>query len=76
MNMDMNQILMNLRNAFNNILRYRIVATSTEEKVADLPLLVVIIAALMIPRTCAGIAVLALATRHHFRMEKDLEVRY
>ncbi|MBQ9321207.1 MAG: DUF4342 domain-containing protein [Eubacterium sp.] len=74
--MDSNQILANLRNAFNNILRYRITVTSAEEKVADLPLLVVIVAALMVPKACVVAAVAALATQHHFRMEKDLEVRY
>ena len=73
--LDTNQIMMNLKKAFNNLMVYRLLASSPTEKVADLPLLAVIIAALMAPRASVVIAVVALLTGHRFRLEKDFVVR-
>ena len=75
MNIDMNQILANLKNAFQQILAYRVVVTSPTEKVADLPLVVLILVALMARIASVVIVILAALTGHRIRIEKDLIVR-
>lgn len=73
--MDVNQMIENLKNAFAKLMSLRLVASSSSEKIADLPLLLIVIAALMAPRACIAIAVIALATKHSFRVEKDMVMR-
>ena len=75
MNMSMEQIMANFRNALQKVTAYRILVSSPVEKVADLPVLIVALAAIMAPRVSVLIAILALVTGHRFRLEKNFIVR-
>ena len=71
--MDFEQIKNNLLNAFGQLIALRMIVTSPREKVADLPALYVLLAALMIPGMCVALLILGLATRHALRFEKDVK---
>ena len=69
--MDFEQIKNNLLNALGQLMALRVIVTSPREKVADLPALYVLLAALMTPYACVIVLVLGLVTRHAVRFEKD-----
>ena len=75
MNFNFEQILQNFRKAFQNILSYRVLVSSPTEKVADIPLIVVIIAALMALPASVFIALIAILTGHRLRLERDYIVK-
>ena len=70
--MDFEQIKNNLLNALGQLMALRVIVTSPSEKVADLPALYVLLAALMTPGGCMVVLVLGLVTRHALRFEKDV----
>lgn len=69
--MDFEQIKNNLLSALGQLLALRVIVTSPSEKVADLPAMYVLLAALMAPGACVVIVLLGLVTRHAVRFEKD-----
>ena len=69
--MDFEQIKNNLLNALAQLLALRVIVTSPSEKVADLPAVYVLLAALMTPGGCVVVLLLGLVTRHAVRFEKD-----
>ena len=73
--MDFEQIKNNLLNALSQLMALRVIVTSTSEKVADLPAVYVLLAALMTPGALVVIVLLGLVTRHAVRFEKDIVKR-
>lgn len=69
--MDFEQIKNNLLSALGQLLALRVIVTSPSEKVADLPAMYVLLAALMAPGACVVIVLLGLVARHAVRFEKD-----
>ena len=69
--MDFEQIKKNLLNAMGQLMALRVIVTSPREKVADLPAIYVLLAALLTPGTCVVVILLGLLTRHAVRFEKD-----
>lgn len=69
--MDFERIKHNLVNAFTQLCALRLIVSSPREKVADLPALYVLIAALIAPYVCVALLVLGFVTRHAARFEKD-----
>ena len=69
--MDFEQIKRNLLDALGQLLALRLIVTSTSEKVADLPALYVLLAALMAPGACVVVLLLGLVTKHAVRFEKE-----
>ena len=69
--MDFEQIKNNLLSALGQLIALRVIVTSAREKVADLPALYVLLAALLTPYLCVAVVVLGLLTRHAIRFEKD-----
>ena len=69
--MDFEQIKNNLMNALGQLMALRMIVTSPSEKVADLPALYVLLAALLAPGACVAVLLLGLITRHAVRFEKD-----
>ena len=70
--MDFEQIKNNLLHALGQLMALRMIVTSPNEKVADLPALYVLLAALMTPGGCVVVLLLGLLTRHALRFEKDV----
>ena len=70
--MDFEQIKNNLLNALGQLMALRVIVTSPREKVADLPALYVLLAALLTPGACVVVLALGLVTRHALRFEKDV----
>ena len=69
--MDFEQIRENLLNALGQLMALRVIVTSPSEKIADLPALYVILAALFAPGLCAVVVVLGFLFRYAVRFEKD-----
>ena len=69
--MDFEQIRENLLNALGQLMALRVIVTSPSEKIADLPALYVILAALLAPGLCAVVVVLGFLFRYAVRFEKD-----
>ena len=69
--MDFEQIKNNLLHALGQLMALRMIVTSPNEKVADLPALYVLLAALMTPGMCVVVLLLGLVTQHALRFEKD-----
>ncbi|MBE5798699.1 MAG: hypothetical protein E7321_01955 [Clostridiales bacterium] len=69
--MDFEQIKNNLLRALGQLMALRVIVTSPSEKVADLPAVYVLLAALMAPAALVVVLVLGLVTRHAVRFEKD-----
>ncbi len=69
--MDFERIKHNLLSAFSQLCALRLIVSSPSEKVADLPALYVLIAALIAPYVCVALLVLGFVTRHAARFEKD-----
>ena len=70
--MDFEQIKNNLLNALGQLMALRMIVTSPNEKVADLPVLYVLLAALMTPGACVVVLILGFVTRHALRFEPDV----
>lgn len=69
--MDFEQIKQNLLSALGQLIALRVIVTSPHEKVADLPAVYVLLAALLSPGMCVVVFLLGLVTRHAVRFEKD-----
>lgn len=69
--MDFEQIKDNLLNALGQLMALRVIITSPREKVADLPAIYVILAALLAPWVCAAAVIIGLLLRYAIRFEKD-----
>lgn len=69
--MDFEQIKQNLLNALAQLMALRMIVTSPNEKVADLPAIYVLLAAMMTPGGCVVVLLLGLVTKHAVRFEKD-----
>ena len=70
--MDFEQIKRNLLDALSQLLALRMIVSSASEKVADLPAIYVLLAALLAPGACVLVLLLGLVTRHAVRFEKDV----
>ena len=70
--MDFEQIKNNLLDALSQLMVLRMIVTSRSEKVADLPAVYVLLAALLAPGVVAVVALLGFFTKHAVRFEKDV----
>ncbi len=68
--MQYNEIIENLRNALVKLLSLRVIVTSPSKKVADLPLLYLIIAAMMTVKVAAAIVLVGFLAGYRARLEK------
>ena len=73
--MDGNEIMGNLRAAFARLLSLRLIISSPSEKVADLPLLYVILLVLSTPLVSLCAVIGGLISHYGVRMERELERR-
>jgi len=73
--MDFAEIRNNLLNALGQLMALRVIVTSPNEKVADVPALYAIIAVLLAPVVCIGALVLGFVFRYAIRFEKDVTKR-
>ena len=73
--MDFEQIKSNLLDALGQLMVLRVIITSPSEKMADLPAVYVLLAALMAPWVCVGALVLGFFARYAVRFEKDAQKR-
>ena len=69
--MDFEQIKNNLLDALGKLMALRVIVSSPSEKVADLPALYAIMAALLAPGAIMVIILLGLVFRYAVRFEKD-----
>lgn len=69
--MDFENIKNNLLNALRQLMTLRLIVSSPSEKVADLPALYVLIAALMAPWLCVLLLAAGFLLRYGARFEKD-----
>ena len=73
--MDFEEIKNNLLDALGKLMALRVIVTSPNEKVADLPALYAILAVLLAPWAVVFIVVLGLVFRYAVRFEKDVKKR-
>ncbi len=71
--MDFESIKNNLLSAFSQLCALRLIVSSPREKVADLPALYVLIAALIAPYVCAALLAAGFVLRYGARFEKDTQ---
>lgn len=69
--MDFQQIQQNLLNALGQLLSLRLIVSSPNEKVADLPALYALVAALMAPVPVVAVAALGFVCRYSARFERE-----
>lgn len=69
--MDFDRIKQNLMNALSQLMALRLIVSSPNKKVADLPAAYVLAAAIMAPWVCAAALVLGFLFRYGARFEKD-----
>jgi hypothetical protein len=69
--MDFDTIKRNLSNALGQLMVLRLIVSSPNKKVADLPAAYVLAAALMAPWVCAVLLVMGFLFRYGARFEKD-----
>lgn len=69
--MDFERIKKNLLNAFAQLMALRVIVTSPNEKVADLPAAYALVAVLLAPKVCAAALVLGFVFRYGIRFERD-----
>lgn len=69
--MDFEKMKSNLLSALSQLMVLRLIVTSPSEKVADLPALYVLLAALMAPWACLLVLVLGFLRRYGARFERD-----
>lgn len=70
--MDFEKIKSNLLSAFSQLMVLRLIVTSPSEKVADLPALYVLLAALMAPWVCLLVLALGFLRHYGVRFERDV----
>lgn len=70
--MDFEQIKNNLLDALAQLAALRVIITSPSEKVADLPALYVLLAALLAPGLCAVLLIVGFIARYAIRFERDV----
>ena len=73
--MEGNEILQNLRQAFERLMRTRLLISSPSEKVADVPLIYAILLAFCSPWVSAFAFLLGLFRRYSLRVETGLAKR-
>lgn len=69
--MDFEDIQRNLANALAQLMALRLVVSSPNEKVGDLPALYVLLAALLAPWLCVAALVLGFLFKYRARFERD-----
>ena len=69
--MDFDSIKHNLSNALGQLMALRLIVSSPNKKVADLPAAYVLAAALMAPWVCVAALILGFIFRYGARFEKD-----
>lgn len=69
--MDFEDIQRNLANALAQLMALRLVVSSPNEKVGDLPALYVLLAALLAPQICVAALVLGFLFKYRARFERD-----
>lgn len=72
--MDFEQIKNNLLSALSQLLALRLIVTSPNEKVADVPVLFALIVVLHVPVLCVAVAVLGFVLHYGARFEKDVQI--
>lgn len=70
--MDFEKIKSNLLSALSQLMVLRLIVTSPSEKVADLPALYVLLAALMAPWVCLFVLALGFLRHYGVRFERDV----
>lgn len=70
--MDFQQIQQNLLGALGQLLSLRLIVSSPNEKVADLPALYALVAALMAPLLVVALAVVGFVARYSARFEREI----
>lgn len=70
--MDFESIKNNLLQALSQLMVLRLIVTSPNEKVADLPALFLLLCVVLAPRVCVVLIVLGLIFRYSIRFEKDV----
>ena len=69
--MDFEDIQRNLANALAQLMALRLIVSSANEKVGDLPALYVVLAALLAPHVCVAALVLGFLFKYRARFEHD-----
>ena len=69
--MDFDRIKQNLMNALSQLMALRLIVSSPNKKVADLPAAYVLAAAIMAPWVCGAALLLGFLFRYGARFEKD-----
>lgn len=69
--MDFEDVQRNLANALAQLMALRLVVSSPNEKVGDLPALYVLLAALLAPWLCVAALVLGFLFKYRARFERD-----
>ena len=69
--MDFETIKSNLMNVFAQLMALRLIVSSPNEKVGDLPAIYVLLAALLAPHVCVALLVLGFLFRYRARFERD-----
>lgn len=69
--MDFEDVQRNLANALAQLMALRLVVSSRNEKVGDLPALYVLLAAMLAPRLCVAALVLGFLFKYSARFERD-----
>ena len=69
--MDFDRIKQNLMNAISQLMALRLIVSSPNKKVADLPAAYVLAAAIMAPWVCGAALLLGFLFRYGARFEKD-----
>ena len=69
--MDFEDIQRNIANALGQLMALRLIVSSPNEKVADLPALYVLLAVLLAPRVCVAALVLGFLFKYRARFEPD-----
>ena len=75
MDIDTKAILNNLKNAFEKLCRQRMIVSSPNEKVADVPVIWALLLLLATPVPCVIAFVLGLIRHYDLRFEQELERR-
>lgn len=73
--MDFESIKNNLLHALDQLMALRLIVSSPREKVADLPALYVLVAALLAPWVCVAALALGFVFKYGARFEKDATKR-
>ena len=69
--MDFEEIQRNIAGALAQLMALRLIVSSPNEKVGDLPALYVLLAAMLAPRRCVAALVLGFLFKYRARFERD-----